>query len=392
MKHSESPRNALGGTGIILMLAVVSILGSMAIHMMVPALPLLAADLSIDNSAAQRIVSFYLFGLAAGQLVVGPVLDRMGRRPVLMDGLAIYAIAACVGAVTESISALLTARIAQALGAAAGLVTARVMVGDLFDPTEAGRRQATLMSAMLLSPALAPVVGGVIAQAGGWRPVLALPGAVALAVAVVSWRLLPDSLPRAKQATVSRRLLRDYSTLLLNRRFLYAALTVAASSSALYMFLAAAPFLLISKWGLATDEAGYCLLGSAAAGIAGTQCVRWLEQRTNVLRAGAGISLAGALLALALALSGSEGWIALVAPISLVTFGAGLSAPSAMALVVHSEDGLSGTAASLAGATQMTASGAASSLLVLVADPSFLLMSCGIVAASLLALFCSLRV
>src|SRR5690606_33377781 len=141
----------------------------MAIHMIVPALPLVAMDLGVTARAAQNVISFYLFGLGFGQLLAGPAADSFGRRPVLLVGLALYAAGATLGALAVGAESLIAARVFQGLGASAGLVTSRAIVGDLFGASEAGKHQATLMGVVLISPAVAPVVGGLIADLTGWR-------------------------------------------------------------------------------------------------------------------------------------------------------------------------------------------------------------------------------
>jgi DHA1 family bicyclomycin/chloramphenicol resistance-like MFS transporter len=148
------------GLRTIAILASVAALGSMAIHMLVPALPVLAGELGLNPARAQQVVSVYLGGLACGQLIAGPVADRWGRRPVLLLGLACYMLGAAGGALAANFPLLLGARLLQAMGGAAGVVASRVMVGDLFDRAEAASRQATLMTIVLLSPAISPVIGG----------------------------------------------------------------------------------------------------------------------------------------------------------------------------------------------------------------------------------------
>ena len=389
MKPAHGSETKPAGGGLIVILAAISALGSLAIHMIVPALPLLSEELAIDARAAQQVVSFYLFGLAAGQFLVGPAIDRMGRRPVLLAGIAIYTLAAALGALAAGHGTLLAARVVQAIGASAGLVASRVIVGDLFDRAEAGRRQAMLMSVMLLSPALAPVLGGFVAEHFGWRPIL---GALALAGALAaagSARFIPESRSRTghrAEHRIGRKLLRDYAVLAANRRFIRTAAAIAGGSSALYMFLAVAPFLLIDRWGLDADEAGLCFLLTAMAGMGGTLAVGWIERRTNALVVGLTCSATGAALLFALALSGADSVPALIGPMLVMMAGAGVTAPAGIAVIVHAEEGLSGTATSLSGGFQMIAAGSAASVIGLLGAPSFLLLSAGMLCATLLAL------
>jgi len=352
------------GLAIILALAAISAMGSMAIHMLVPALPALALELHLRPEQAQLAISVYLGGLGAGQLLAGPLVDRLGRRPVLLAGLALYILGALASALAPTLPVLLAARLAQAMGGAAGVVTARVMVSDIFGRAESARRQATLMMIVLVSPALAPVVGGLLAALGGWRSIPWVLTAVAGGAILVALLMLPETRPAADPATAARGgLLRDLARLLRNRRFALATLTLAGGSSALYMFLASAPFLLVRSFGLSESEAGPCFLAVAAASILGTRLVGPLSQRADALAAGTLLILAGSVIELALALAGLTGALPLIAPMLLLGLGAGIVGPSAITLALFAEEGLAGTATSLAGAAQMLASGAATVLL-----------------------------
>lgn len=357
----------------------------MGTHMVVPALPLISADLAVAPSATQQVVSFYLFGLAGGQLLVGPAIDRLGRRKVLIAGLILYVLAAMLGTFAEGMPSLLWARVLQAIGASAGLVTSRVIVGDLFERSEAGRSQATLMSVVLLSPAIAPVMGGLIAGTGGWRPIMALLAIVGVTVLVGSVRFIPESAPPSRSG-VRRHLLQDYSILVRNSRFIRISVAMAGLSSALFMFLAVAPFLLITQWGLDTEQAGLCFLATAVAGIIGSQSVGWIEKRANALLVGLICSFVGSIVAFLLALGGAEGPAVLIGPIMIMTVGVGIAAPAGIAVIVHAEEGLSGTATSLAGAMQMMVAGSASTLLGWIGPPSLLLLGAGMLCANLFAL------
>lgn len=377
------------GRLIILVLAAISAMGSMATHMVVPALPGLAADLRVSPGTAQQVISFYLFGLAGGQLLAGPAVDTLGRRPVLLAGILLFTVAAILASFSQGPASLLGARLFQALGAAAGLVTSRVMVGDLFDKAEAARRQASLMGIVLLSPALAPVLGGLIAGQYGWRPVFWLLAAAGLAVLAISALRVPETLRKGARANASTGMLHRYRHLLCHMRFLRVTVAVGASSAALYMFLTVAPFLLIEGWGLTEEQAGLCFLLVAGGGILGTLLVGRIERHTPPLPVGLAISAAGAFTALALALlpAAWTGWPALIAPMSFMTVGAGISAPSGFAAIVHAEEGMAGTAVSLAGAIQMGSSGLGAFIISHVGHPTQLSLTMGVALAATIALF-----
>jgi DHA1 family bicyclomycin/chloramphenicol resistance-like MFS transporter len=360
MTHRPAP--ASGGLATILALAAISAMGSMAIHMLVPALPALANDLRIRPEQAQLAISVYLGGLGTGQLLAGPLVDRIGRRPVLLAGLALYIVGALVSALAPGLPTLLAARLVQAVGGAAGVVTSRVMVSDIFGREESARRQATLMMIVLVSPAFAPVVGGMLVAIGGWRLVPAVLTVTAALAMLVALLRLPET-RIVTRAPAGASLPRNLARLIRNRQFVLATLALAGGSSALYMFLASAPFLLVRGYGLSESEAGLCFLVVAFASICGTRVVGPLARRTDALRAGAALILTGALAELALAAAGFAGPLPLVAPMLLLGLGAGIVGPSAITVVLFAEDDLAGTATSIAGAIQMLASALATVVL-----------------------------
>lgn len=359
---------ASGSRLTILTLAAIAAMGSMAIHMLVPALPLIGADFGIGEARAQQTVSVYLAGLAAGQLAAGPLADRRGRRPVMLAGLALFIAGALAATIAPAPGWLLLARLVQAGGGACGVVTARVMVGDVFGPQKAAGAQASLMTIVLVSPAVAPVIGGALADLAGWRAVfglLALAGGLTFHAAL---HRLPETASPARSRNASHqatpvRLGASYLRLARNRRFVLTSATLALASSALYMFLGAAPFLLVHRFGLSSGEAGGALLVIAVASIIGTRLVVPVERRTSAMVLGTASSACGALIALGLALAGIEGAALLSAPVTLLGLGAGLAGPVAFNAVAFAEEGLAATATSLAGALQMLASGLAMTLL-----------------------------
>ncbi|WP_298287687.1 multidrug effflux MFS transporter [Novosphingobium sp.] len=370
----------------ILTLAAIAAMGSMAIHMLVPALPLIAADFAIGEARAQQVVSVYLAGLAAGQLVAGPLADRLGRRPVMLSGLTLYILGSAAAAFAAKPEWLLLARLVQALGGACGVVTARVMVGDVFGQARAAGVQATLMTIVLISPAIAPVIGGAVADFAGWRAVFGLLACAGIMALVAAWQRLAETGAGQRRPAQARSLLGDYAQLARNRRFVLTTLTLCAASSGLYMFLGAAPFLLVHRFGLSSAEAGLALLVIAAASIGGTRLVVPVERRFSALILGTASSATGASIAFVLALSGIEGVVPLIAPITLLGLGAGLAGPVAFNAVAFAEAGLAATATSLAGALQMLASGTAMTLLGLLAPLDPLRVACALVLAAGIAL------
>lgn len=368
---------------ILAALAAATALSSAAIHMLAPALPMLSGDLQVTPQGAQYTILFYLVGLAGGQLLAGALSDSVGRRPVTMGGLLLYTTAAIVAARTDSLLALTLARLVQATGGGAALVGARVIIGDLSDRSSAGRDQARLMGIVLVSTALSPMIGGYVSALFGWRAVLDIQGLLALAAFAALWRSLPETL--SGQVSVGRVVGPQYTRILANRDFQGTAFAIALGSSALYMFLAISPFILIDQWGESTDDVGLYLSMMAGSAIAGTLMVAPLERRSDPFRLGLAISLAGALSAGTAAFCGAEHWLALAGPGMVITFGVGISGPSGAARLLHCEKGLAGTAISLSGALQMSVGALTAALLGMWFAPNFLVLAVAMTIVSAMA-------
>jgi DHA1 family bicyclomycin/chloramphenicol resistance-like MFS transporter len=344
---------APSGRTIILLLALCAMLGSLATQLLVPALPRMASDLGADTRTIQLVIGLYLAGLGAGQLIAGPLSDRFGRKPVLLGGLLLFVAGSAIAAITSNMMVILGARVLQALGAAAGVVASRVMVADYFPAHEIAARQATLMAVVLLSPAAAPVIGGLIAETLGWRAIFAGLVVLALVNAALAVPMLPVPDTARRTADSLRVACRSLGR---NRQYLWNVAAIAAGSAALYTYLAAAPFVLDQGFGLGPRDSGLCLLLVAASSIAGTRLVRRLDRTGGGQVAGAMIMTLGALLLFVLGLSGLDRLMPVLLGTAVLGVGAGVAGPSGIGHIIQSSPGNEGTAASLAGAAQMLTS------------------------------------
>jgi DHA1 family bicyclomycin/chloramphenicol resistance-like MFS transporter len=182
--------------GLVVLLGSLTAMGPVAIDMYLPSLPSIAAGLHAAPGEAQATVSAFLAGMAVGQLVYGPASDRFGRRPPILVGTMIYVAASIACGFSTSPAMLIGGRFIQALGACAGGVVARAVVRDRFGHTETARMLSLLMLIMGLAPILAPLLGGALLGAGGWRLNFWFMAAFGVAVGVAALLRLKESRSR----------------------------------------------------------------------------------------------------------------------------------------------------------------------------------------------------
>lgn len=374
---------------MVFLLGGIAALGSAATQLLVPALPLIARDLAAGAAEAQLVIGAFLVAMGLGQLACGPLADRFGRKHLLLAGLALFCLGSLLAALAPVLPVLLAGRCLQALGAAAGIVTARLMLGDLFPPEQAAQAQASLMGIVLVSPVLAPVIGGQLAEWLGWWAVLLLlagAGAAGLMLAAARLPAPTRSAPRHRPA-----LRAAYGELFRNRAFLSATCALAAGSAGLYMFLGFAPFILQELHGLSPRDTGLCLMLVALASMGGTRLVRPVERNGDALLAGCGTALGGSLLLAIGAVSGSGNLAWFIGPVVMLGLAAGLTGPAAIARVLHARPGLEGTATSLAGAVQMGSSAAAGYALGHAGAVSTMLLAMALVPTALLGCLAAIQ-
>jgi MFS transporter, DHA1 family, multidrug resistance protein len=337
--------------------------GPLSTDLYLPSLPVLVQAFDSDVSTVQLTLSVFMAGFAASQLIYGPLSDRFGRRPVILIGLVLFFIASIACAYASSIEQLIGARFLQALGGCVGPVVGRAVVRDVFGRDRAASVLAYMATAMAVAPAVGPLLGGVLTEHVGWRANFVLLAGLAVTVFIGAWRLLEESnVHRDENALKPTRLLGNYMILLRDRAYLGFALTTTLVFAGMFSFISGSSFLLVTELGLSPTAYGLCFGVVVAGFMSGSFIAGRLSARAGgvrMIRIGATLAAMGGLIAVGLSLSGVLHVAAIIAPMALYIFGAGLAMPNAMAGAVANYPTMAGLASSLVGFVQMTCAAAA---------------------------------
>ncbi len=351
-QDSKSPSR----TRMIILLGVMVALGPLTIDMYLPALPKIADDLGVSSSVAQLTLTGTLAGLGLGQLIIGPLSDSLGRRRPLMAGIVLHMAASLLCLFAPNIAVLGVARGLQGMGAAAGMVVAIAVVGDLF----AGSAAATVMSRLMLvlgvAPVIAPSLGAAVLLKASWHWVFAVLVVLAGALLVVAALALPETLPVSHRRPLRvRSIAATYVEVLRDVRFVVLVLVGALGMSGLFAYIAGAAFVLQGHYGL--DQQAFALVfgAGAIALIGATQfnvvLLRRFSPQSIALRALAAASLAGVVF-VGLSLARIGGLLGFVLPVWAILAAMGLVIPNAPAVALSRHPEAAGTAAALLGAAQ----------------------------------------
>lgn len=381
-------RPAPGRTRMIIVLGLLVALGPLTIDMYLPALPRIADDLSVSSSVAQLTLTGTLAGLALGQLIVGPLSDSLGRRRPLMAGIVLHMLASVLCLLAPNIVVLGVARSLQGMGAAAAMVVAIAIVGDLFTDSAAATVMSRLMLVLGVAPVVAPSLGAAVLLQASWHWVFAVLVVLAGLLLLLAVLALPETLPPSHRRPLRvRGILSTYGELLRDLRFVILVLVAALGMSGLFAYIAGASFVLQGRYGL--DQQSFALVfgAGAVALIGATQLnvvlLRRFTPATIVVWSLVASSLFGAVF-VGLAAAGVGGLPAFVVPVWAILAAMGLVIPNAPALALSRHPDASGTSAALLGAGQFGLGAAVAPLVGVLGNDEFALavvMTAGVVVA-----------
>ncbi len=379
-----------GRTKMIVVLGALVALGPLTIDMYLPALPKIADELSVSSSVAQLTLTGTLAGLALGQLIVGPLSDSLGRRKPLMAGIVLHMLASLLCLFAPNIATLGVARGLQGMGAAAAMVVAIAVVGDLFDESLAATVLSRLMLVLGVAPVVAPSLGAAVLLKASWHWVFAALVVMAGALLLLAALALPETLPDSHRRPLKvRSIAATYAELLRDARFVVLVLVAALGMSALFAYIAGASFVLQGRYGM--DEQVFALVfgAGAIALIGATQfnvvLLRRYKPQTIVLWALVAASVAGVVFVV-LAIGHIGGVVGFVVPVWAILAPMGLVIPNAPAVALSRHPDAAGTAAALLGAAQFGLGAAVAPLVGVLGNDEIalaLVMTAGMVIALL---------
>lgn len=353
---SVAPVAAPGRLRMIVVLGALVALGPLTIDMYLPALPGIADELNVSSSVAQLTLTGTLAGLALGQLVIGPLSDSLGRRRPLMAGIVLHMVASLLCLFAPNIAVLGVARGLQGMGAAAGMVVALAVVGDLYADKVAATVMSRLMLILGVAPVVAPSLGAAVLLHASWHWVFAVLVVLAAALLIVAAFALPETLPTVHRRPLQvRGIAATYGQLLRDARFVVLVLVAALGMSGLFAYISGASFVLQDGYGL--DQQTFALVfgAGAVALIGATQFNVVLLDRFSPQRIAASAlavaSVAGVVF-VAMMAADIGGLFGFLVPVWVILGAMGLVLPNAPAVALSRHNEASGTAAALLGAAQ----------------------------------------
>jgi DHA1 family bicyclomycin/chloramphenicol resistance-like MFS transporter len=347
-------QKTLGGVILPLLTALVA-LGQLSIDLYLPSLPNLANDLSVEPKDAQLTLSAYLVGFALANIFHGPLADRYGRRPVLLGGLAVYVLASGAMIVAADIDWLVWLRFLQAVGSCAASVVCRTMVRDIYGAEGAGRAMSYLTAGGSVALAIGPIIGGFVAEMGGWRGNFAVLLVYGIVVSVLAGFYLPETNPGKSAARITPlEIARTYGALIRNRLFIGNVMCATFAYAGIFCFISASSFVLIDVMGLHPSLYGVCFAALVGGFIAGATLSGKLNKRigaTRLIRVGWTLAIAAGV-SMILFLEFAPGVVAILAPMFLYEMAVGLILGNAIGGALAPFPKSAGAASSLLGLTQ----------------------------------------
>ena len=256
---------------LVVVLAALTMVGPFTIDTIFPAFDVMSGELAVDKLVVQQTLSVYLAAFAVASLFHGSLSDALGRRPVIVTGCLLYALASALCALAPSMPLLLGARAAQGLVAGAGMIVGRTVVRDLFDGAQAQRFMSHISVIFAMAPAVAPIVGGWVLGWGSWRSIFWVLAGYGVVLVVVALTALPETHPaHARVAFRPRPLLASFASAAGDGGVLRLSAAIALNFGTLFLYVASAPAIVVDHLGLGERDFGVLFVPLVATMMVGS--------------------------------------------------------------------------------------------------------------------------
>lgn len=362
---SNRPRH-VPGVKYVLMLGALAALPALSTDMYLPSLPDVAEDLSASQAAVQFTLSAMLIGGGVGQLVIGPLSDRFGRRLPLMVGISLHVVISMACSIAPDIATLIGLRILQGFFNAAAAVVAIAVIRDRFIGSEAARLMSRLVLVIGVAPLFAPSIGQVIAGQWHWRAVFYALAFIGLALVVVVWKWMPETLPdESRRGGQPSQIARSYWSLLRDRQFMSLAVLPGLGLGVIMSYVVGSPFVFQNQYGLSGSQFALVFALNGVMLILSAQLNASLVNRVapaKILRTAVLLQLTFGVLLLLIVLTGAGGLFGVLIGLWLIFGVQGLNPPNATVLALNNYGHMAGTASAVMGALKSGIAGLVSPL------------------------------
>lgn len=341
---------------ILIVLGTLIALGPFSIDMYLPSFESIANEYSVNKTEVGLSLTSYFIGIALGQLVYGPIMDKYGRKKPLLLGLIIYFIAAISCAYSPTLTWLVASRFFLAIGASAGMVAAKAVVRDVFPPEEVARAISFLMLIMGGAPIIAPTIGGIVITYFTWHIIFIVLSVFSLMMFFSVFKFLPESIDPDKSVELKiNKVLNKYYGILTDKIFLTFSLAGSFTIGALFAYISNAPVLFMDNFNLSETEFGW-LFGINAGGlIVGSQLNRLVLKKNSTFKVTKITSLILIALSIFLIVNGvwwNDFYLTIV-NLFLILFLLGFQNPNTTALSLFPFTKRAGRASALVGSLKM---------------------------------------
>lgn len=340
---------------LLLLLAVIVAVGSIATNLYIPALPSVREHFGADVAHVQATFSVSLITFAIGMLAWGPISDRYGRRRAVLAGMCIVILGAAIGMTAPTLPWLIAGRGVQAFGTSVGMAVARAIISDRFPADRMAAAIAQLAIVSVLTNGLAPVLGGFLTAGFGWRAVFAALIVFALGPTYFAWKHLPETRDQSRAPPDTREMAGVAAGLLRNRLYVSCMLQSSMSYAIFLVFLSLAPYVMVSALGRPTTDYGFYYLFIAVGYVLGNLSLRWLGGRRSahwMVVTGGSLQAVASVAALAFIVAGLRHPLWIFVPMFFLYVGQGLFMPNMSAIAVSQAPQHAGVASSSLGFSQ----------------------------------------